>query len=145
MRHLLVALVLVIALVMLNTARAQSADSTSAILLPEHRTELINDITETLNDVYIFPDVAAEMAGLINRKNTDGEYDQFDTVAGFADQLTEDLQSISHDRHLHVAASQAPTVDGTGGELSREEMAAIRLAQAKAGNFGFKQIEMLPG
>jgi hypothetical protein len=126
-------------------ATAQSREPGNAVLTAEHRTELINDVSEVLTDVYVFPDVAATMVKLINDKNKAGDYEQFETVSDFTGQITEDLQSISHDRHLHVSASEAPLRNDTGEQLTGEQMAERRLAEAKAGNFGFKRLELLPG
>jgi len=142
MQRLFYALILTILLSLPGVSTGQQSES---ILLPEHRAELIRDVSEVLTEVYVFPDVAEEMVKLINRNSDSGKYDQFATVAEFAAQLTEDLQSISHDLHLHVGASKAPPRNDTGEQLSEEQMAARRLARAKAGNFGFKRLELLPG
>ena len=142
MHRLLIVLALSFLLLIPGVSLAQSSAS---ILLPEHRAELIKDVTEALTDVYVFPDVAAEMVTLINKKKDDGDYDDFETVEEFADQLTEDLQSISHDLHLNIRVGEAPPLDDAGQRLSDEEIATKRFLKSKAGNFGFKRLELLPG
>ena len=110
-----------------------------------HRAELIGDVSEGLREVYVFEDVAMQMVELINGKLERGEYDQFDTVAGLTDQVTADMQSISHDLHLSVRAAQPPPRSSGGEEISPQERAQRRLQSAQARNFGFKRVEMLPG
>jgi len=109
-----------------------------------HRDKLIGNLSEQLTEVYVFPEVAENMVELINTRNEQGAYDQFLSLAAFTDQLTEDLQSISHDKHLNIQAVPPPR--GKSGEtLSEQQMAARQLARAKAVNFGFEQISILPG
>lgn len=110
-----------------------------------HRAELIRDVSESLMEVYVFEDVATQMVKLINRKLEAGEYDQFDTVGGLTGQVTADLQSISHDLHLNVRAAMPPPRNSGGEDLSPDERAQLRLNRARARNFGFQRLEMLPG
>lgn len=117
----------------------------AAPLQSGERAELIKDLSEALDERYIFSDVAEEMVALINDKLSSGEYDKFETVPAFTGQLTMDLQSISHDLHLHVDAAQAPRRDTLGERLSQEEVDRQRLEQARFSNFGFMKIERLPG
>lgn len=114
-------------------------------LKAKHRTELINDVSGLLTEHYIFADVGEEMITLINLKLKQGDYDQFTTVAAFSVQLTRDLQSISHDRHLHVRASQAPPMDQQSSMVDQVAIEQHRLEQARFSNFGFERLERLPG
>lgn len=111
----------------------------------KHRAELIRDVSEGLTEVYVFEDIAIQMVELINNKLDRGEYDQFDSLTGFTDQVTADLQSISHDLHLGVRATAPPARSPGGEDLSPGERAERRLNRSRARNFGFKRLEMLPG
>jgi hypothetical protein len=113
-------------------------------LLSEHKAELIRDLSTGLTDVYVFPDVAERMVELIQGKLDRGEYDGLDTIAAFTRQLTEDLQSISHDKHLHVSPTQPPP-DSADGQPDRADMRRSMLENARFQNFGFEKIERLPG
>jgi hypothetical protein len=124
---------------------AQPSELTAAPLEDKHRAELIRDVSESLTEVYVFEDVAKEMVKLINENLDRGEYEQFDTLIGLTDQLTADLQSISHDLHLSVRAAPPPRRNTEGGGLSAAEQAEHRLQQAQARNFGFSRVELLPG
>jgi hypothetical protein len=124
---------------------SQPSQLPAAPLQASHRAELIREVSENLREVYVFEDVALEMIELINDKLERGEYDQFDTVAALTDQLTADLQSISHDLHLNVRAAKPPTRNAEGEGLSPQEQAQRRLEGARRQNFGFRRVEMLPG
>ena len=124
---------------------SQQSQLPSDPLEARHRAELIKGVSESLAEVYVFEDVAIQMVKLINDKLDAGEYDQFDTVVGLADQVTADLQSISHDLHLSVRAAMPPPRNVEGDDLTSAEQAERRLNQARARNFGFRRLEMLPG
>ena len=47
----------------------------------EHRTELVNDVSNLLTQHYVFAEVGEEMVTLINQKLKRGDYDQFSKVA----------------------------------------------------------------
>jgi len=126
-------------------AWSQPAQLAAAPLEASHRAELIRDVSEGLTEVYVFEDVAREMVELINDKHDRGEYDKFATVSGLADQVTADLQSISHDLHLSVRAAMPPPRNAGGEGLSPAERVERQLQQARARNFGFQRLEMLPG
>ena len=119
-------------------AWSQPSQPSASPLEARHRSELIKDVSEGLAEVYVFEDVAAEMIKLINDKLERGEYDQFDTLNGLADQVTADLQSISHDLHLGVRAANPPPRNDQGDGLSASEQAQRQLEQARARNFGFR-------
>ena len=108
------------------------------------RAAAVDSILAALDEVYVFPDVAAEMSELVRRNLEGGEYADLDSPSDFAGRLTEDLQSVSHDLHLHVDWAP-PRPQREGQELSDEEMAERRLAQARRNNFGFRDVKLMPG
>jgi hypothetical protein len=126
-------------------AWSQPSQLPAAPIEAKHRAELIRDVSEGLTEVYVFEDVATQMVKLINSKLDRGEYDQFDTVTSFTDQVTADLQSISHDLHLSVRATAPPARSSGGEDLSPSERAERGLNRARARIFGFQRLEMLPG
>ena len=66
------------------------------------RAEIIDSISAALIQTYIFLDVAEEMERYVRQRRQDGAYDEIATVPQFTQVLTQDLRSISHDRHLSV-------------------------------------------
>ena len=112
-------------------------------LAREHKAELIRDVSRALHEIYVFPDVAEKMIAFIERKLEDGGYDPLDTITDFTQELTADLQSISHDLHLRVRPFTRPP--GEEGVPNRADQRRRRMEQAKRDNFGFRKVERLPG
>ena len=62
---------------------------------------IVENISEALNEVYVFPEVAEAMHALMQQRLAEGAYQGLD-LPTLTRQLTDDLQSVSQDRHLHV-------------------------------------------
>ncbi|MBV9500753.1 MAG: S41 family peptidase [Acidobacteriaceae bacterium] len=107
------------------------------------RDQVIQDIVTDLDQSYIYPEVASAMGKHLLSRKAAGAYDAITSSREFAKVLTDDLQSISHDKHLRVFYSYDPLPPMTGGPSAidlqhmREEMART--------NFGFERVEVLPG
>ncbi len=108
----------------------------------QHQAELINDISQGLREIYVFPAVAAEMEALLQRRFEGGDYDGLGSLAEFTGQLTEDLQSISHDLHLRVRPHAAW---GEEGRRDAAEESRQQREQARLTNYGFYRVERLSG
>ncbi len=139
MRHAILAylsiLVLAPAAITAQEKRALDADKRSAI---------VDRIAEALQEVYVFPDVAQEMDDHIHQQLAEGAYDDLDSLPAFTEQLTEDLRSISHDLHLRVGA--IPPRDITAEQtIDEEDQRRRQQLFARAANYGFQQLEILPG
>ncbi len=104
---------------------------------------IIDSISNAMNEIYVFPDVAKEMEALIRKKHKNGEYETLATLPEFTQQLTEDLRSISKDKHLSVRPLP-PRAEGQTRRSPEEEKQQY-IAQAKKRNFNFKKIEILSG
>src|SRR6187455_1782317 len=86
------------------------------------RTTVIDGILKRLNDSYVFPDVAKKMDQSIRERVAKKEYDQITSSKEFATKLTNDLQAVSHDKHLRVRYSnQAIPERGQRQEPTAEE------------------------
>src|SRR5689334_5139167 len=69
------------------------------------RTQVVDTILKRLNESYVFPDVAKKMEDSIRERVAKKEYDQITSAKQFATTLTNDLQTVSHDKHLRVRYS----------------------------------------
>ncbi|MEZ4388553.1 MAG: S41 family peptidase [Candidatus Krumholzibacteriia bacterium] len=106
------------------------------------RAAIVDSVTAALDTVYVFPDVATAMVADVRRRFARGEYDDFADPAAFADRLTEDLRTISHDLHLRVGIAEPPPP----GELEDPALARQhRLEEARRDNFGFVKVERMAG
>jgi len=119
------------------------AENELSNLTSEDQGAIIDSISKAMNEIYVFPDVAGEMEKLIRKKHEDGEYKALATIPEFAQQLTEDLRSISRDKHLSVQPLP-PRPEGQP-DLSPEEEKKQYITQAKKRNFNFKKLEILSG
>ena len=108
------------------------------------RAAAVDSILTALDEVYVFPEVATAMGELVRGNLASGEYDELDIAPEFAGRLTEDLQSISHDLHLHVDWLR-PRPQVQGQELSDQEMEQRRLERLRRNNFGFREVKLMPG
>jgi len=66
------------------------------------RARVIENAIAQLDTNYVFPDIVTRMASAVRGKAKRGEYDAVTSGPTFASRLTEDLQGVSHDRHLRV-------------------------------------------
>src|SRR5262249_18859701 len=66
----------------------------------------------SLNEYYVFPDVAAKMEDTVQTRLKRGDYDDITNGLVFANRLTDDFQSVSHDKHLRVNFSAGRIPDG---------------------------------
>ena len=109
------------------------------------RTQVIDGILKRLNDSYVFPDIAKKMEQSIRERVAKKEYDQITSSKEFATKLTNDLQEVSHDKHLRIRYSNQ--VIPERGE--RREPTAEEREQRKRDltwmNHGFAKVERLPG
>jgi hypothetical protein len=105
---------------------------------------IIDSTCLTLNEIYVFPDVAKNMEKLLRKNLKDEKYQNITNLMEFTDRLTTDLQSISHDKHLHVRP--LPLRDPNNPvQPSAEEERKQQLERLHNENFGFKKVEILPG
>src|SRR3978361_257475 len=66
----------------------------------QDRAAIIDDISAALNETYVFPETAKKMEEHMRSQLKSGAYDRLGTMDVFAEKLTADLRSVSHDLHL---------------------------------------------
>jgi hypothetical protein len=109
------------------------------------RSRVIQGVLRRIQEGYVFPDKAKEMAQAVQRRAGQGEYDSIVSARAFADRLTQDLRSVSHDRHLEVAyvakgvRDEVPDAEPTPAEKQE------RAGYARRTNWGFERVERLSG
>ena len=109
------------------------------------RQKVIDDVAASLQEYYVYPDVAAKMEQVIRDRQKHGDYDAITGGSAFADMLTVDLLEVSHDKHLHVIYNpfESPA-DHPGDEPTPEEKARYQ-KDMERDNCGFEKVEILPG
>jgi hypothetical protein len=139
------AFMLLAALFAMPAARGQTPADDVVRCDAAMRAEIIDSVSAALIQTYIFLDVAEEMEQHVRRRLRDGAYDEVNTVPQFTQTLTQDLRSISRDRHLSVRyvppeMMARMTSDADADELERERAEALARS-----NYNFKKIEIMPG
>src|SRR5689334_9626620 len=100
--RLTVLCLLATSVVLIGSAQQEQPDLT---IDAATRTQVVDTILKRLNDSYVFPDVAKKMETSIRERVAKKEYDQITSAKQFATTLTNDLQAVSHDKHLRVRYS----------------------------------------
>jgi hypothetical protein len=117
------------------------ADMTSKIDAAT-KTRVIDAAVASLNEFYVFPETAKKMEDALRTRQKKGEYDAITDGEAFAMRLTENLQEVSHDRHLRVNFS--PVVLPKGGPERTPEADERMRAQMERNNCGFEKVERFP-
>ena len=108
------------------------------------RQEVITGALAKLKEYYIYPDGAQKMADAVLAHQKAGDYDKITDGSTFADKLTDDMQAVSHDKHLHVNYAPFRMPPEHEGGPSPEDEAQFRKAM-EHDNCGFDKVEILPG
>jgi retinol-binding protein 3 len=100
-----------------------------------------------LNEYYVFPETAKNMEQDLRRRQKRGEYDAITDGDKFAILLTDQLQGVSHDKHLRVnfmpgRIPEVPTAGPT--EPTAQQLADMR-RDMERNNCGFQKVELLDG
>lgn len=108
------------------------------------RARVIEGAIASLNEYYVYPETAKKMAADLEARQKKGEYDKITDADAFAMLLTENLQSVSHDKHLRVNFSPRVLPKGDPGQNRDPEMEARMRKQVLENNCFFEKAERLP-
>ncbi len=106
---------------------------------------IIDSVTAALHETYVFPDVAKKIEKHLERKLRKENYTSFNTLEAFTEQLTNDLQEISNDKHLWVRRASEEELNEAQIETPTDEELQERIARYAYRNFGFERVERLSG
>jgi len=117
-----------------------------------YKESLINKIALLIKENYVLRDKRGTMIDGLNQLFHNGRYQDITEYRKMADTLTEDLQSISHDKHFAVFVSPPTAADGpkekNQKEPDQEELDKIEKAKYESQrkyNFGFHKVEIMDG
>jgi C-terminal processing protease CtpA/Prc len=105
---------------------------------------IIQTLTEKIRDLYIFPDTGEQICNRLQGHAQAGEYADITEGELFALALTMHMHEVSHDEHLWVRWHAEPLPDENPLRENQERQEQLRL-EAKADNYGFQKVEILPG
>lgn len=106
------------------------------------RQKTIDGVTAALTEYYVDADLAAKMDSAIEAHAKAGDYDKITEGDIFATKLTEDLRTVSHDKHLRVNFN--PFKVPPPHPPTPEDEARFHEQMARD-NCAFQKIEILPG
>jgi C-terminal processing protease CtpA/Prc len=127
-----------------NNILAQEIDNN---LTHQIKTITIDSIGKKLKANYVFPEVAGKMAEQIEVNLQKGNYNSIEEPQEFANKLTEDLQSVSKDKHLRVVFDPERIAEQNQVFTAEDSLKYQNtyIADLKRNNFGFKEVKILEG
>ncbi len=138
---------LVVSALAASPALAQMADTSDQAdmqVTADTRQQLIANLSNQINESYVFPDIAKMVSARLLKQHQRGAYDKITSAQQLSEILTKELQAASNDRHLRVMYS-AKAIPAT--KLNSEPTpieVANKLAVMRSNNFGVEKIERLP-
>ncbi|MCB9059570.1 MAG: hypothetical protein H6627_13440 [Calditrichae bacterium] len=105
--------------------------------------DVVKNISELLQQNYVFEDVGIACGDHISSLLNDGKYNSISDYKEFAEKLTTDLQSISKDKHMRVrpVPQRSEILQADDPSINRIQ----RLLDMRGQNNGFKKVEILDG
>jgi C-terminal processing protease CtpA/Prc len=110
-------------------------------LTDEQKEETVNNIGQLLIDYYVFADIGELCAAHLKTIMEKGYFDSVTDKKEFSDLLTQELQSISKDKHMRVRVERQ-MMDEQGSSNPLFEQFKFR-QEDKVNNYGFRKVEML--
>ncbi len=135
-------------LFLLTTFLYTCVQAQQSTILIDRKTQkrTIDTMAARLNNIYFYEKMGKAMADKIMQGYKSGAYKSLTDASAFALKLTDDLLSISHDKHIGVrlepgeGGNEMPSVKGD--DLKFYETIA---SEYRRNNFGFTKVEILGG
>jgi Peptidase family S41/N-terminal domain of Peptidase_S41 in eukaryotic IRBP len=121
------------------------AEGTEAGIDDAARRAVVQNAAEALEQRYVLPEVGKQAAEAIKAALAAGNYDG-DESGRFAQQLTGDMQSVTHDKHTYVimlGSTPATGAHSVKSALPRQEGGIVR-ADRLPDNIGYIEIVAFP-
>ncbi len=111
------------------------------------KSKIINKTSKLLIKNYVFPEAAKKMSDHVKTKLANGGYDSIPDAIVFSQVLTQDLQSISRDKHLRVRHN--PEIAARLKKMKEDDVNPEDdkkfVEFMKYENYAFKKVERLDG
>lgn len=106
---------------------------------------VVDSIGVLLVDNYVFPDKAKEMQSLIASNLKAGKYDNLTNPNDFAASITDDLQSVNHDLHIHLMYNPRMVAELNMVHSPNDSAQIVELIEQRDAddNYGFEEVKML--
>ena len=116
-------------------------------LTAEEQSVTIDSLIRSLEENYVFPKLAEQMGQHLRQKQKAGAFKNLTEPVAFADRLTEEIQSVTKDKHLRVRFDPEGATEMRAHSEEEEDEGPNPewLAQMARDNYGFKEVKILDG
>lgn len=112
--------------------------------------EVVDALVAKLNANYVFPDKAKQIEAVLRQRQREGKYDGITDGKQLAQQLSEDIEGVAHDKHMLVDVSDRPVPPDdampppptTRAAWEKQVPPAVR-ERVRASNLGVEKVEHL--
>jgi predicted negative regulator of RcsB-dependent stress response len=139
-RGVIISVLLLLFLLSLNDIIAQETD---LFVSQDEKEEFVKIVSERLVDRYVFKEVAEDVATYLTRQFEEGVYDTITKANNFIQIMTNEIQSVSHDKHMRVIIRRPRPKLESGSEPLIDQY--LRTLQSESENYGFNKVEILEG
>ncbi|HZZ32556.1 MAG TPA: S41 family peptidase [Phenylobacterium sp.] len=116
----------------------------AAPLTEDAKREVVAKAATLLAEGYVYPDLGRKAGAAIQKSLDDGAYAAITDKSAFANRLTDDLQAITHDKHMRVMDPDGPRPPGMpAGPPPRSRGGFIRVDRLK-GDIGYIDLSGFP-
>ncbi|WP_373516497.1 S41 family peptidase [Pricia sp.] len=124
-----------------------NAQQNIELLTAKEQQTVVDSIGSKLNANYVFPEIAEKMVSNIESKLGNGNYTSILDPQEFAAKLTDDIQSISNDKHLRVTFAPDQIAEQQQTVNAEDSIAYLNryVNNMKRNNFGFKEVKIMAG
>lgn len=129
----------IVLFITVNLSQAQDHSLTN-----KYKEEVIQNLSQLMNDYYVFPEVAKLTEQHIKTQMLDGDFDSIKNNETFAAALTKSVQAINMDKHMRIRSNQPYMISETSQESMIEEHIA-GMDRSRLSNAGFKTVQILEG
>lgn len=129
-----------LAIIVLCTGNLLAQDGETELSRSEIN-EFVEKASQYLIEDYVFKDIGEEVAEHITRRLKEGAYDTISTKVSFASVMTDEIQSISHDKHMRVRLRQQRQPIYSNSDPLVDQY--LQTLQGHDENFGFLKVEVI--
>lgn len=146
-RSLLTGFLTALLLVLIYKMPVTAQDEMLPQIQEEEKIQVADSIAKFMADFYVFPEVGREMGDLILKNMQAGKYRDVTDYREFGMMISEDLRSVSKDKHIGVRYNpeMIAMYKNAEADSNNKELEEYQRREAAYSNYNFKEIKILPG
>jgi len=112
------------------------------------KSEAIANISSLMVENYVFEDIAYKVKSELEANMKNNVYDGIDDPVEFSRRMTNDIQAVTHDKHIRFMFNPEMAADllaGGNDEETNPVLVEKYRKEMKEVNYQFKKLEILPG